>query len=85
MEIEAEWKKYEEDKAELARFKRLIEEQEKDAQAFCDEVGYCKDSTGRYIYKSPDGHCSMNLVSVLSSFQDWLSDKKIVRDIRTSE
>ena len=58
-----------------------IDELIKNEVEFCEEMEFEKNEHNAYIYKSSNGHETMNLPCILNHYKDWLIEKGIVKEL----
>lgn len=55
-----------------------LEEIQKTARDYCEENEMVKNKHGVFIYKSSDGHHSIDLVSILHDYKEYLIEKDLL-------
>lgn len=56
-----------------------LEELQKSAKDYCEENEMVKNEHGVFIYKSSDGSMSIDLVSVLHDYKEYLIDNNLLK------
>jgi hypothetical protein len=55
-----------------------LEELQKTAQDYCEENEMVKNEHGVFIYKSSDGSQSIDLVSILHDYKEYLIENNLI-------